>query len=107
WRTGGIPGVAVDRRVARRWTLVPGESAVAWKLARLRSDLRAPRRDPLLGARPSRVEGMSRRVEVDHQRRVVRGNRLALPGLAIDLDRDDAFGERSAHQQVIDPHPEV
>jgi hypothetical protein len=46
-------------------------------------------------------------VEVDHQRRMVRRDRLALPGLAIDLRPYSALRHRARHQQVIDPHAEV
>src|SRR5690349_16008969 len=46
-------------------------------------------------------------VEVDHQRRVVRWDRLAFPALAIDLRPHGALRQRSGYQQVVDPHAEV
>src|SRR5690242_13509969 len=59
------------------------------------------------GGLPTGVERMPRLVDVDQERRMVRRNRLAFTGLAIDLGADDAIGHRTRHQQVIDPHAEV
>src|SRR5437667_12391573 len=46
---------------------------------------RAPRRDPSFRRRPAGVEGAPPLVDVDHQRRMVRGHGLALARLPVDL----------------------
>src|SRR5204863_3745693 len=66
-----------------------------------------PRGDPPLGGRPTRVEGVPRLVEVDHQWRVVGGDGLAFARLAVDLRPHRAPGVRAGRQQVIDAHAEV
>src|SRR5262249_10222237 len=63
--------------------------------------------DAGLGVGPAGIEGLARLVEVEDERCVIRGDRLALARLPIDLDRDDTAGERPGREQVIDPHPEV
>src|SRR5262252_10205965 len=69
--------------------------------------LAAPRCDPARGGRPARVEGVTGLVEIDHERRVIRRQGLALARLAIDLDPHRARGNRPGHEQVVDPHAEV
>src|SRR5439155_18471353 len=63
--------------------------------------------DPVAGRLPAGIDGPARLVEVDEQRGVIRWHRLALARLAVDLGEDDAFRDRRAHEQVVDPHPEV
>src|SRR5215510_5943157 len=60
-----------------------------------------------VGSAPSRVECVSRRVEIDHERRMIGGDGLALAGLAIDLGSESPIGHRRGHEQVIDAHAEV
>src|SRR5258708_29916796 len=67
----------------------------------------AARNDPRLRVLPTRIERLAGLVEVEHERGVVRRDRLAFARLAIDLDRDDPFAQRSRRQQVIDSHAEV
>src|SRR5687767_6151000 len=73
----------------------------------LRRSGRSAGGDPTLGPGPARVERVSRLIEVHDEGGVVGGDRLALAGLAIDLRPHDSPGQRGAHEQVIDPHPEV
>src|SRR6476646_2707864 len=47
---------------------------------------RAAAGDPAFRVGPARVEGQARLIEVEHERGVVGGHRLALPRFAIDLD---------------------
>src|SRR5207302_5237133 len=56
---------------------------------------------------PARVERVPRLVEVDDERRVIRGQGLALPRFAIDLGPYRPPGDRLGDEQVIDPHAEV
>src|SRR5439155_22380139 len=83
--------------------------ATGFHLARTLVDQRipAPGADPFLGRGPARVQRMARSIDVDHERRVVRWDRLALARLTIALGPYRALGDRARRQQVIDPHSEV
>src|SRR5690606_33901756 len=61
------------------------------------------------GARsgPTGVDGAAGLIQVEQDRRVIGGHRLALARLPVDLRPDDALGERARHQQVVDAHPVV
>src|SRR5262245_37480739 len=93
-------GVRVPAMIATRSIRVPPASLG-------RAGLGASRRDPLVGARPARIERLPGLIHVHHHRRVVGGQRLALARLAIDLGPDDSRRERSRRQQMIDAHPLV
>src|SRR5512141_2381304 len=49
--------------------------------------------DPGRRVVPARVERPAGLVDVEHERRVIGRNRLALARLAVDLDRDDPRGD--------------
>src|SRR5215468_9639697 len=68
---------------------------------------RSARRDAHLGARPAGVERLAGLVQVDDQGRVVRGGRLALARLAVDLRPDHAIGRRARREQMVDAHADV
>src|SRR6185503_9988348 len=63
--------------------------------------------DTRLRRRPAGLERVAGPVEIDHQRSMVRWDRLALPGLPIDLGPDGALRHRARHQEMIDPHAEI
>src|SRR5438093_2020345 len=67
----------------------------------------APRGDAFLGRGPARVEGTPRPVDVDHDRGMVRGERLTLARLAVDVAPDHAVREWRRHQEVVDAHADV
>src|SRR5262249_44755724 len=61
----------------------------------------------LVGRCPAGVEGVARMVEVDEERGVVRGDGLALAGVAVDLDEDRSFRDGLRDEQMVDAHSEV
>src|SRR6266850_6045684 len=63
--------------------------------------------DALVGRGPTGVEGAAGRVDVDHQRRMVRGYRFSFARFPVDLGPDDARLQRGGHQQVVDTHAKV
>src|SRR5579862_6093050 len=52
--------------------------------------------DPFFGGRPTRAERTAGTVDIDDERRVVRGGLLPFPGFAIDLRPDDTGISSSA-----------
>src|SRR5688572_8533726 len=64
-------------------------------------------RDARKRALPIGIEGLSRLVEIDRQRSVIRRHRRALARLAIDLRVHEPIRGVRAGQEQVDAHPEV